>query len=99
MRDRFPFGIAGAEVRAHRPSDVPLVLDEIKPNGWVGGKSTDEVVIVMPDFLLFGGDGFLEGVTCSATRTSPVRIRDAYAATLPSHAEGCDGGSKNVKME
>lgn len=98
VRDRFPFGIAGAEVRAHRPADVPLVLDEIKPNGWTP-KSKDEVVIVMPDFLLFGGDGFLDGVSCSATRTSPVRIRDAYAAALPSQTEGCDGPAKNVKME
>lgn len=98
VRDRFPFGISGAEVRAHRPADVPLVLDEIKPNGWTA-KGKDEVVIVMPDFLLFGGDGFLDGVTCSATRTSPVRIRDAYAAALPSQTEGCDGPAKNVKME
>lgn len=97
-RDRFPFGIAGAEVRAHRPSDVPLVLDEVKPNGWTA-KGKDEVIIVMPDFLLFGGDAFLDGVTCTVTRTSPVRIRDAYAAALPSQTEGCDGLGKNVKIE
>lgn len=96
-RDRFPFGIAGAEVRAHRTKDVPLVLDAIN---LFEGPAKDEVVIVMPDFLLYGGDGFLEGVPCSATRTSPVRIRDLYAAALPElAAQGCDGPPKNVKID
>lgn len=95
VRDRFPFGIAGAEVRAHRTADAPLVLDAIKPTSGTQA----EIVLVMPDFLLFGGDSFLEGVTCTSTKTSPVRIRDAYAAALPTQVGGCDGPAKNVKVE
>jgi 5'-nucleotidase len=95
-RDRFPFGIAGADVKAHRAPDVPLVLDAITPAGSAAGASQDEVILVMPDFLLFGGDGFLEGVACSATKTSPVRIRDAFTAAMPA---SCDGAAKHVSVD
>lgn len=94
VRDRFPFGIAGASVRARRTATNPLEILEVTPGG-----TGDVVTLVIPDFLLYGGDGFLNGVTCTASVTSATRIRDAYRAVIAREPGGCDGAPTNVKME
>lgn len=95
-RDRFPFGIAGARVRVRRTAQHPVEIGEVTVEG---GKPDDAVTIVMPDFLLYGGDGFLNGVTCSASSIAATRIRDAYRTLLASEPGGCDGAPKNVQVE
>lgn len=94
VRDRFPFGVAGARVRVRRTKSVPLELVEVTPD-----LRTDDVTLVIPDFLLYGGDGFLNGLTCTASATSATRIRDAYRTVLAREPGGCDGAPLNVKME
>ena len=94
VRDRFPFGIAGAHVRARRSATIPLEIVEATPDG-----PGDEVTLVIPDFLLYGGDGFLNGVTCTASASSPMRIRDAYRSVIAREPAGCDGAPLNVKVE
>jgi 5'-nucleotidase len=94
VRDRFPFGLAGATVRAKRTTTAPLEIVEVTPGG-----TGDTVTIVIPDFLLYGGDGFLNGVTCTASATSATRIRDAYRTVIAREPGGCDGAPVNIKME
>lgn len=94
VRDRFPFGIAGAKIRARRTATAPLEILEITPD--VAG---DNVTLVIPDFLLYGGDGFLNGMTCTTSTTSPTRIRDAYRTVIAREPGGCDGAPLNVKVE
>jgi 5'-nucleotidase len=96
VRDRFPFGIAGAKVRARRTTKSPLEIADVAIDG---GKPGDRVTIIMPDFLLYGGDGFLKGVTCEASSIAATRIRDAYRTLLANEPGGCDGAPKNVQVE
>lgn len=93
-RDRFPFGIAGATVRARRSTNNPLEIVEATAGG-----TGDAVTLVIPDFLLYGGDGFLNGVTCTSSSSSPLRIRDAYRTVIAREPGGCDGAPLNVKVE
>jgi 5'-nucleotidase len=93
VRDRFPFGIAGARVRAKRTKEVPLQIVDVTTD-----ERGEDVTIVIPDFLLYGGDGFLNGLTCTSSSTSPTRIRDAYRAVL-TREPACDGAPVNVKVE
>ncbi len=95
-RDRFPFGIAGAHVRARRTPQHPIEIAGVNVDE---GKPDEPVTIVIPDFLLYGGDGFLNGVTCSATSIASTRVRDAYRTLLGNEPGGCDGAPKNVQVE
>ena len=38
--------------------------------------------LALPDFILFGGDGLLSGVSCAPAVTSQTRIREAWKALL-----------------
>jgi len=96
VRDRFPFGIAGARVRTRRSAERPLQITDVTIDG---AKPDDPVTIIMPDFLLYGGDGFLKGVACTKTSVAATRIRDAYRVLLAAEPGGCDGPPKNVQVE
>lgn len=86
-----PFAIAGAELTiAHAengsPSLVSLALEhETRP-----GPGSEPVWLVTPDFVLDGGDGFMEGVVCTRTTRTSVRIRDVWRERLISQPDACD---------
>jgi 5'-nucleotidase len=94
-RERFPFGITGAKVTVERNDDGTLDLREVDVIGDQGGPD-GPVWLALPDFLLWGGDGLLDGVTCVSTATSSTRVRDAWRAVLARDNGGCDGPPKNV---
>ena len=96
VRDRFPFGIAGATVRTRRTAQKPLEVTDVTIHG---ARGDEPVIIIMPDFLLYGGDGFLKGVNCTASSIAATRIRDAYRVLLAKEPGGCDGPPKNVVVE
>lgn len=98
-RDRFPLGVAGAKVKVKRAPDRTLSLVSVEVDGQPKGMKDDAPVwLAISDFMLFGGDGLLDGVTCKPQITSQVRIRDAWRKTLE-REKACDGGSKNVTVE
>ncbi len=96
VRERLPFGIAGAKVRASRKPDGTLTIDRIDIDGDTTKKTDGDLVwLAIPDFLLWGGDGFLDGVTCSSSAVSTLRVRDAWREIL-AREQACDGAPKNV---
>jgi hypothetical protein len=99
-RERFPFGIAGAKVKAKRTQTGVKVM-EISLDAEGLNKLPDDakVTVVMPDFLLWGGDGFLDGVTCTASTESQLRLRDAFRWLVTMENGGCDGPPKNIVVE
>jgi 5'-nucleotidase len=101
-RDRFPFGIAGAKVRLVRSPTGALVVSQIAIDGDErqppDPAKDDPVWIAMPDFLLWGGDHFLDGITCVSTATSMTRIRDAWRE-LVAKEQSCSGPAVNVVVE
>jgi 5'-nucleotidase len=96
-RDRMPFGIIGAKVKLRRRETQDLELVTVD----VPGAKTDDapVWIAMPDFLLYGGDDFLSGVTCTPRATSSTRVRDAWKAVLVREQGGCEGNARNVSID
>lgn len=98
-RERLPFGISGAKVALLRHVDGTLVLESIAFDGDTRGRNSarddDPVWLAMPDFLLWGGDGLLAGVTCTNTKTSQLRVRDAWRKVI-AREQTCDGPPKNV---
>jgi len=96
-RERFPFGIAGARVKLKRTPAGTLQVASVDVKG--AEKDTDRVWLAIPDFLLWGGDAFLDGVTCTSTATSATRVRDAWRALLEREQGGCDGAPKNLAIE
>ncbi|MGZ3473627.1 MAG: bifunctional metallophosphatase/5'-nucleotidase [Polyangiales bacterium] len=100
-KERFPFGIAGAKVKAKRESKGVRILDAELDSEKGGPRLADDakVTIVMPDFLLWGGDGFLDGVVCSATSETQLRLRDAFRVLVAQEKGGCDGPAKNIEIE
>lgn len=99
-RDRFPFGIYGAKVRASRyPGGVKIV--DVTLDAEKSGRLADDapVTIVLPDFLLWGGDGFLDGVSCTSSSTSQLRLRDAFRMLVSKEQGGCDGAPKDIEVE
>ncbi|CAN5242303.1 bifunctional metallophosphatase/5'-nucleotidase [soil metagenome] len=86
-----PFAIAGAQVvithaENGSPSLVSLALaGETRP-----GPGTEPVWILAPDFVLDGGDGFLDGLTCTRTVRTSTRIRDVWRERLLSRPDACD---------
>jgi hypothetical protein len=96
-KERFPFGIQGAKVTVERNADGSLDLREVDVIGDEGGPD-GPIWLALPDFLLWGGDGLLDGVTCASTATSSTRVRDAWRAVLARENGGCDGAPKNVSV-
>jgi 5'-nucleotidase len=96
-RDRMPFGIVGAKVKLRRKETQDLELVRVD----VEGAKTDDapVLVAMPDFLLYGGDDFLSGVTCKPAATSSTRVRDAWKAVLVRDKGGCEGNARNVSID
>lgn len=101
-RDRFPFGIAGAQVKLVRSPTGALVVSSIALDGDKAAPPDPNfdtpVWIALPDFLLWGGDRFLDGITCTSTATSTTRIRDAWRDLLAKE-QSCSGAAKNVVVE
>jgi 5'-nucleotidase len=100
-RERFPFGIAGAGVKARRESTGVRIVDVVLDQEKGGTRLADDaaVTIVMPDFLLWGGDGFLDGVHCASTTETQLRLRDAFRLVIAQEKGGCDGPAKNIEIE
>ncbi len=103
-RERFPFGIAGAKLRLERGSDGRLTLLGVAIEGEKKGAPDDAPVwLALPDFVLFGGDALLTGVTCAPSATSQTRVREAWRALLAREQSGggarCDGPAPNVMVE
>jgi len=96
VAERFPFGFAGAVLALKRDAKGLLTLEKLTVPG--ADAETDKVVVAMPDFLLWGGDGFLDGVTCSATTSSQTRLRDAFRALL-ARDKTCDGPHPDLTIE
>jgi 5'-nucleotidase len=98
-RERLPFGIAGAKVALRRATDGALTLESIAVDGdaarGTSARDDDPIWMAVPDFILWGGDALLEGVTCTSTATSQLRVRDAWRAVL-AREQACDGPPKNV---
>jgi 5'-nucleotidase len=99
-RERFPFGISGARVRVKRGPDGRLTLLGVVIEGEPKGSRDDAPVwLAISDFILFGGDGLLDGVTCAPRATSQTRIRDAWRGAVAREQGGCDGPARNVIVE
>lgn len=96
VRERFPLGIAGAKVVVTRQADGALVLHSLDVPG--APKDGDPLWLVIPDFILWGGDGLLDGVTCTKTATSSTRVREAWRNVL-GREKICDGAPKNVTVK
>jgi 2',3'-cyclic-nucleotide 2'-phosphodiesterase (5'-nucleotidase family) len=101
VRERFPFGVAGMKLSLSRKKDGGLAIDAIDLDGDPKGKprkDDDPVWLAIPDFLLWGGDGFLEGVTCTVHASSTLRLRDAWRELIAKE-QACDGAPKNVTIK
>jgi 2',3'-cyclic-nucleotide 2'-phosphodiesterase (5'-nucleotidase family) len=99
-REQLPFGIAGARVTLERRPDSTLavsrvVVDGAAAKGAPPARDDDPVWLAVPDFILAGGDGLLDGVTCATSTTTQVRVRDAWRAVI-AREQSCDGLPKNV---
>jgi 5'-nucleotidase len=96
-RERFPLGIAGMEVTVKRAPDGSLSLVKLAlPGEPKDPKPESPVWIALSDFILYGGDRLLVGLTCAPAATSQTRIREAWKALLAREKGGCEGPSRNV---
>ena len=93
VSERFPFGISGAKATFARGAEGALTRRGLEIVG--AAHDADPVWLVVPDFVLWGGDGLLEGVTCTKTATSSTRMRDAWRRVL-AREQACDGAPKNI---
>ena len=99
-RERFPFGIWGATLRVKRGEGGSLSLAALAIDGEKEGAGDDAPVwLALSDFILTGGDGLLQGVTCAPAATSQTRIREAWRSLLAREGGGCDGASRTVRIE
>lgn len=86
-----PFALAGAQVTiAHAENGSPSLVSMELAGETRRGPGTEPVWLVVPDFVLDGGDGFLEGVECTRTVRTGTRIRDVWRDLLTSHPDECD---------
>lgn len=98
-RERFPLGVAGAKIKVKRAADRTLSLVSVDVDGQPRDMKADAPVwLAISDFMLFGGDDLIVGVTCKPAVTAQTRIRDAWRGVL-AREKVCDGGSKNVLVE
>ncbi len=95
-KERFPFGIAGAKITLERKPDSSLAVTKLTIDR--AAKDDDPVWLALPDFLLWGGDDFLAGVTCKESAVSTLRLRDAWRGVIAKEG-ACDGPPKNVVVE
>jgi 5'-nucleotidase len=101
-RERFPFGISGAQLHLTREPSGALRLVSMVLNGERKGKTPSPsapVWIATSDFLVYGGDGLLAGASCSPPRMSRTRVRDAFIERLERQHGGCAGTAKNIHIE
>jgi 5'-nucleotidase len=86
-----PFAIAGAEVTiAHAENGSPSLISLALEHESRPGPGAEPVWLVAPDFVLDGGDGFIEGITCTRSTRTSARIRDVWRERLISQPEACD---------
>lgn len=101
-RERLPFGIAGAKITLRRAADGSLTIEGIALDGDAARgpsvRDDDPLLLAIPDFILWGGDALLEGVTCTSTATSQLRVRDAWRSVI-AREQACDGTPKNVVIQ
>ncbi|HET9992401.1 MAG TPA: 5'-nucleotidase C-terminal domain-containing protein [Kofleriaceae bacterium] len=93
---KFPFALAGAKAtielgQDQTPSLVGVAVDRNRA-------PTDDspIWLAVPDFVLDGGDGFLDGVTCTVFARSSTRIRDAWLEIIAHGPEECGGPPNNL---
>jgi 2',3'-cyclic-nucleotide 2'-phosphodiesterase (5'-nucleotidase family) len=99
VRERFPFGLYGAHMTFTRRADGQLDLGALALDAKKSpAATTDPVVLALPDFVLWGGDGLLDGVACTETHESATRIREAWRGVLEREHGGCDGVADNVTI-
>jgi 5'-nucleotidase len=100
-RERLTFGISGAKVGLHRNADGSLAVERVVVDGDAARSAVrddDPIWMAVPDFILWGGDALLEGVTCTSTASSQLRVRDAWRAII-TREQTCDGPPKNVEIK
>ena len=99
VKDVLPFGISGAKVDLKREKDGGLSLRGITldPPAKRPASDADPVWLVVPDFILWGGDAVLDPTSCSHTVTSQLRVRDAWREVL-TREQACGGSPKNVQI-
>lgn len=98
-RDRFPLGVAGAKLRVKRAADRTLSLVSLAVDGQRADlPDSAPVYLAISDFMLFGGDNLLAGVSCTPAATSQARVRDAWRRVIE-REKACDGPSSSVVVE
>jgi 5'-nucleotidase len=86
-----PFAIAGAEVTiAHADNGSPSLISLALAGETRPGPGSAPLWLLTPDFVLDGGDGFIEGITCTRSIRTSIRIRDIWRELLSSRPEVCD---------
>jgi 2',3'-cyclic-nucleotide 2'-phosphodiesterase (5'-nucleotidase family) len=98
VKERMPFGIAGATLHVKRRADGGLDFVSIAFGKGKADHDDDPVWLAIPDFLLWGGDGFLDGVTCAPGVGSQTRMRDAWRGVLEREKK-CDGPSTTIVVD
>lgn len=97
--DRFPLGVWGAKLRVRREANGTSRLVSAEVEGLPRDAKGDAPVwLAVSDFVLWGGDDLLEGVTCAPRSVSPTRVREAWQKVLE-RERACDGPSRNVTLE
>ena len=95
----FPFALAGAQATVELGPDGAPSLVGFSIAGDIGARTDSSPVwLVLPDFILDGGDGFLDGVACTMSARSQTRIRDTWLEVLRRDPDGCSGAPTNVVM-
>ena len=97
-RDRFPLGVWGAKVTIRRAADRTPSLVSVRIEGQPTGADDAPVWLALNDFILFGGDDLLVGVTCTPSATSQIGLRDAWRHVLE-REKRCDGASTNILLQ
>jgi 5'-nucleotidase len=98
VRRHFPVGLAGAKATLARAKDGSLSLVRLDIDG-VTASGDAPVWLAVPDFVLDGGDGLIDGVACASVVRSTIRIRDAWRGLLSRETGGCDGSAKNLSFQ
>jgi 5'-nucleotidase len=98
--ERLPFGIAGAKVTLERAANGAVrvkhfAIDAGGRSARAAARDDDPIWLATSDYILSGGDGFLEGVKCTAGTISQVRVRDAWRAVI-AREQACDGPPRNI---
>jgi 5'-nucleotidase len=99
-RERLTFGLAGAHVTLKRDATGLLAVTKLDLDGDTATaprSDADAVWLAIPDFVLWGGDGLLDGVPCASSATSQLRLRDAWREVLAREG-ACDGAAPDVTV-